>query len=486
MNLLSMKRKIFLYLIFAAAAGMGACTEKMPHTYDLSPDERAQAQLAEYQQILCSAPYGWLVTVGSQNLDVAGGAYRFWMKFSPNNRVTMFADVDSTTATVPKESSYRMKQMQYPTLMFDTYSYIHLPDDPDAPIPNASAGLGLLSDSDVSLMGDISGDEFRAVGRKRLCPFIFTRATLDDSLAVARGNLVTVKETVAARWEDVKYPTVRPTPKLLLQMTVGKRLSSFTYADENNEVQTVFIPSYAELDENNIRLVTPFKYKDVEFERITWDGTNHTVIINGEPYLVYDPRQPSYPLSFGPGKTYNTLTVDRSKLNVSGVNVIVSPFLNTYNDMVTAASAEAVTVSNFTLIFELNDMYEEQMRLSVAFSKEQKARTGEAMFKVNRNRTKDTMYFTSYRPLTTANGKNMDSICHLMSGNLLSYLLYERLGTDSVGVNGKKAVINPSGNKFTVDWQTNTVPKLTGNLGRLIMVGNPSNYMPGILGKQED
>ncbi|MDR3366249.1 MAG: DUF4302 domain-containing protein [Prevotellaceae bacterium] len=476
-----MKRKTFLHLIFTAAAAMVACTETEPPVFDLSPDERAQAQLEQYRQILCGAPCGWLVAVGSQDLGVAGGAYRFWIKFRPDNKVTMCGDIDATTAATPKESTYRLKQMQYPTLLFDTYSYIHMPDDPDKAIPDATSGVGLLSDSDVNLMGDVSGNEFRAVGRKRRCPFIFTRATPEDTLAVLKGDLIAVKETAAARWMGCKYPTVATT-QTHLQMTVGKRLSSFTYADENNEVQTVFIPTYAELDANNIRLITPFKYKNIEFERITWNGTDYTVSINGEPHLVYDNRQPSYPLSFGPGKPYNTLTVDKSVLNSSAGSIMVAPFLTIYDKMYSDAFVSGIDIRSFTLTFEMNELYEEQMRLSVAYSKASVSKTGEAIFKVNREA--DALYLTGFRLPQTDEGVNMDSIGRAISGSLLTYLLHSG-SADSLGMAGHRTAVAPSGNKFRADWAVNSIPELTQAVGRLVKIDEPGNYMPGILGKQE-
>jgi hypothetical protein len=480
-----MKQKTFLYLIFAAMAGMGSCTEKMPHVFDLSPDERAQEYLEQYSQTLCSAPCGWLVTVGTQDVGTAGGAYRFWMTFKPNNRVTMYADIDVTTAATPKESSYRLKQIQYPTLMFDTYTYIHMPDDPGVVIAGATSGLGLLSDSDVSLIEDASGNEFRAVGRKRQCPFIFTRATPEDTLAIVQGAFATARGTAAARWTNLKYPTIATT-KTQLQMTVSERLSSYTYPDENNEVQTVFIPSFAELDANSIRLVTPFKYKDVEFDRIAWNDNSkeYTISINGEPHLVYDNRQPSYPLAFGPGKTYNTLTVEKSVLNSAGGSIMVQPFLGIYDRMYSEANTSAgASISKFTLAFMRNEQYEEQMHLNVSFAGSAGgSKTGEAIFNVSREA--DAMYFTSYRTPDSEAGRQMDTIGHAIAGSLLSFLLHSG-SADSAGVGSNKTAITPSGNTFKADWTINNVQGLTQVLGCLRKTDDPANFMPGTLGKQE-
>ena len=43
----------------------------------------------------------------------------------------MFSDFDSTSAVTLQESSYRLKAEQQPTLIFDTYSYVHVLADPN-------------------------------------------------------------------------------------------------------------------------------------------------------------------------------------------------------------------------------------------------------------------------------------------------------------------------------------------------------------------
>jgi hypothetical protein len=58
----------------------------------------------------------------------------------------MLSDFNETTATVLKESSYRLKALQQPTLIFDTYSYLHLLSDPDPNVAGGIAGKGYNSD----------------------------------------------------------------------------------------------------------------------------------------------------------------------------------------------------------------------------------------------------------------------------------------------------------------------------------------------------
>ena len=129
-----------LLLIFSA------CRKDKP-VFDKSPDERINKTLSEYQAALISSPTGWKATI----IPGSGGIYHYYFRFNNENRVVMYSDFDTATAKHQKESSYRLKALQQPTLIFDTYSYLHLLADPDAGVNGGSYGSGLLSDFEFSL-----------------------------------------------------------------------------------------------------------------------------------------------------------------------------------------------------------------------------------------------------------------------------------------------------------------------------------------------
>lgn len=129
-----------LLLIFSA------CRKDKP-VFDASPDERINKTLSEYQAALVSSSTGWKATI----IPGSGGIYHFYFRFNNENRVVMYSDFDTATAKHQKESSYRLKALQQPTLIFDTYSYLHLLADPDAGVNGGSYGSGLLSDFEFSL-----------------------------------------------------------------------------------------------------------------------------------------------------------------------------------------------------------------------------------------------------------------------------------------------------------------------------------------------
>src|SRR5574338_1090715 len=138
-------KKIVLYIV-SLTLFFTAC-RKDEAVFDQSPDERINKALGDYQAALVSSPTGWKATV----VPGSGGIYHFYFRFNNENRVFMYSDFDTATAKHQKDSSYRLKALQQPTLIFDTYSYLHLLADPDAAVNGGSYGSGLLSDFEFSL-----------------------------------------------------------------------------------------------------------------------------------------------------------------------------------------------------------------------------------------------------------------------------------------------------------------------------------------------
>ena len=138
-------KKIALYILSITLC-LTACRKDEP-VFDQSPDERINKTLSDYQAALVSSPTGWKATI----IPGSGGIYHFYFRFNNENRVFMYSDFDTVTAKHQKESSYRLKALQQPTLIFDTYSYLHILSDPDAAVNGGSYGSGLLSDFEFSL-----------------------------------------------------------------------------------------------------------------------------------------------------------------------------------------------------------------------------------------------------------------------------------------------------------------------------------------------
>jgi hypothetical protein len=127
------------------------CTKTFDDTINgETADERIKKSLTTLQNLLTKAPNGWIIletTTGTsynQGVSETGpvATFAYYMEFNDSNKVKMFSDFDTSMAAVPKTSDYRLKELTRPALIFDTYSYLHVPCDPDPRISKSPFGVG--------------------------------------------------------------------------------------------------------------------------------------------------------------------------------------------------------------------------------------------------------------------------------------------------------------------------------------------------------
>ena len=149
-----MKKYILLYVLFAAVL-LPACTKKTDLLFSEPVDVRLEKALQAYHSALMQAP-GWKLFVypkGLQSQGIEVGGLTYYVSFADSNRVKMVSDFVIDMASTPKESGYRIKASQRPSLIFDTYSYIHVAADPDPNVsfsPTQAGGYGWGTDFEFS------------------------------------------------------------------------------------------------------------------------------------------------------------------------------------------------------------------------------------------------------------------------------------------------------------------------------------------------
>lgn len=209
--------KNFLIVSLIIVAALSSCKKDDKSVFDKSPDERLKEKLDAYQVQLSGAQDGWkglLVTDSGR-----GSTYSFYFKFNNENRVVMLSDFDSLSAVTLKESSYRLKALQQPSLLFDTYSYLHVLADPDGSVNGGPVGAGLLSDFEFYFDAATS-DTIKLVGRFNASKMTLVRATKAEAdaynngqFAAARQNLNKIltyfkRLTIGSQLYDVKIDPV--------------------------------------------------------------------------------------------------------------------------------------------------------------------------------------------------------------------------------------------------------------------------------------
>ncbi|HTL09785.1 MAG TPA: DUF4302 domain-containing protein, partial [Chitinophagaceae bacterium] len=168
-----------------------------------TPDQRIAAAMATYQDKLVKAPYGWIMletttgTAFNQGVSESGpvATFAYYMEFAANNKVSMFSDFDTSMAAVPKVSDFRLKSLQRPALIFDTYSYLHVPCDPDPRISKSPFGVGYGwgTDFEFSFADNVSasslGDTIRLTGNLNSASAVLVKATKAQHDAYFAGSL---------------------------------------------------------------------------------------------------------------------------------------------------------------------------------------------------------------------------------------------------------------------------------------------------------
>ncbi|MCE7065556.1 DUF4302 domain-containing protein [Dyadobacter sp. CY326] len=178
-------KKSIIYLLFSTVFLL-SCESNDDTVFEESADARLNAAIASYEKQLVEAPYGWNAVI----YPGGGGSYGFYFKFDDKNRVTMYSDFSEESAAKSKESSYRLKAMQTPALIFDTYSYLHILSDPDNEVNGGNLGEGLSSDFEFSIFPDsVKTESMTLVGRKNQSRLVLTKATQAQAASYTAGNL---------------------------------------------------------------------------------------------------------------------------------------------------------------------------------------------------------------------------------------------------------------------------------------------------------
>ena len=183
-------KKLLAYFLLILSV-FSSCKKEDAPAFTQSPDQRINEALSNYQSKLVGAANGWKAFIYPKG----GGTYFFYFKFNDQNRVKMYSTFDSASAVTALESSYRLKALQQPSLIFDTYSYVQVLADPNEFSPTVRAninggpvGTGLSSDFEF-YFDSTSTDTIRLVGRVNGSKAVLIRATQQEAASYDNKGL---------------------------------------------------------------------------------------------------------------------------------------------------------------------------------------------------------------------------------------------------------------------------------------------------------
>ncbi|QXU40681.1 DUF4302 domain-containing protein [Pedobacter sp. D749] len=214
-------KKHLLYL-FLFALALGSCKKDKTDPILGNVDDRLSETLTAYKTQLAGAQFGWKGYLLTDTKVLA----TFLFSFTDKNRTTMSADYEPT----PNESSYRLKALQRPTLLFDTYSTLHLIADPTPDVIGGETGEGYYSDFEFAFLS-ASADTIKLEGTFNKSKLILVRS----KSAADNASAFTAPEAVLTTFSKLRTYFKQATIGGInceVKIDPNRRIFGFNYLDK--------------------------------------------------------------------------------------------------------------------------------------------------------------------------------------------------------------------------------------------------------------
>ncbi|WP_222535264.1 DUF4302 domain-containing protein [Pedobacter polysacchareus] len=438
-------KRFLLYIVLLSAGFITGCKKDENPILD-DPDQRVAAALIEHQAQLLSAENGWKATIYPK----LGKGFSFYFKFDKEGKVKMLSDFNTTTAVTFQESTYRLKALQFPTLMFDTYNYIHLPADPNGSISGGTNGKGLTSDFEFAFDG-MSGDTLKMRGIVNGNLMDMVKVTAAEATAYGTEGIKNMMDANTAFQAVNKFPyLVSGSTKVAVGIDATAKKFTLSYIDENG-ASKVSNATFA-FGLNSLTLSTPLTYLTTTIKELFYDATTkqYYVNVNGTRSNVLNSLLPVLDLKalFGPLKDYSQIE---------------------YNSATIAAGLSADFNTRFAAA-----------KAGLALHEPTPGRTlDKVSVKINTDNTMSLLY--SYRNAANGALTAMITFTYVKDANGVYTFTYLTADGNGGTVGYKLVSITDyfSNNKFRVDWVTN--PGSGPTYGGLFNVTDNTSFFYGTL-----
>src|SRR5260221_4245932 len=288
-----MKKRFFIYALVLPAFLVSCRKDKT--IFSQSPDQRINQVLTAYQDSLVNSRYGWRGFIFPKALN--GGVVSFYFAFNNTNRVQMFSDFDSTSAVTKLESSYGLKALQQPVLIFDTYCYVSVLADPDGSVNGGTYGNGLGSDFQFSI-DTVTADTIKLTGSQHNTRAYLVKAAKQDSIDFYSQQY---SNRNFDKWPEYltyfKRLTVGATT-YEVQVNHATRMVTITWIDGNGGTHKMVTGYY--YTATGVRFTVPIVdgcETLTGFDNVTWNALTltSTVSVNGTVYPVNGAARPLSP-----------------------------------------------------------------------------------------------------------------------------------------------------------------------------------------------
>lgn len=312
--------------------------------FDKTPQERVAEKISLVSTTLAGSTTGWVATLSTQS----GGGFGFYMSFDNNQNVSMYADLTDASSSVAGKSYYRVKQDNGIGLVFDSYNYISMLDDPSAAVYGGTAKVGYGSDIEFTF-DRVNGDSIVFVGKKYRQPFVLVKATAAQKTAYEAAGLKTAIDKFKAFFTENRNPYVEivsgsaslkigVTPSLSTSMATGKRVDFTGVLGDGKTINSKGAKFAYNLTGADF-LNGGFVYEGIRFVKFAWkDATTLAAYDStGKEYIIKNSLVPLLDINLLWGTKFTGLRSEYKQIN-PGTSASGTTILNAYHNNLTAAS----------------------------------------------------------------------------------------------------------------------------------------------------
>lgn len=449
-----MKNNI-VYIFITVACLFIACKKQgVESVFDKLPEERMAERNQELRSRLVENPQGWKAFLRT---SANGGAYGFYMKFNSDETVTMYSDWNNNSAVTGKNSTYSIRYIMNTSLIFDTYNYLTIMQDPQRSVNGGTQPNGLQSDIEFEYLRSTT-DTVILRGKKYKNFLYLLKATANEASAYNNGDyLTTINQfknyflTHSNNYVSLNYGGAT------IKMGIV-----FDYNLKTVEVQGKLAEGKFGSDKQGFAFsidggffINSLAFADKKFVAIKFKSTNSLVLIDdsGNEYPIVQNPVPLTELyeifGSGSGKTYNSIYL----INGQRPGGVSSAFNSVYDGVISRFQGTSRVVD--TLEIRLSNSNTALVRLWYMSG------TSRFLADASFNYTLDadgTLTFSNYTP-AFSNANWTTRIAQI--GNLVNWL---------------------QSGPFKVDWVTSTTPGAP-NYGGLYRIADPGDFYYGYLRK---
>ncbi|SJZ42122.1 protein of unknown function [Chitinophaga eiseniae] len=271
--------------------------------FGTKPEERMNATLTAYKQQLTGGANGWKAYL----FPDGGMGFGFYFKFGENNRVNMLGDLTQATGQDLAESSYRMGAQQRPSLVFDTYNYLHLLADPDRKVFGGLPGKGYDSDFEFGY-DSTRNDTVFLTGNAKQSKMVLVRASAAEETAYKAGGLNSIRDAISnyVAGHPNLYATTGDGKKVQTVINPSGRSFSLVY-EQDGELKT---------ETNNLAYTLtgfftkkPFTINNNSYQEVFFDAAQQVMYLksNGKNTGLQTSNSPLFALHLLLGVGYDQI-----------------------------------------------------------------------------------------------------------------------------------------------------------------------------------